>query len=253
MAGAVGAALLLSPPAAVIVFAGLGLGLALPFLLIGFVPPLRRLLPKPGRWMQRLRRLLALPMLATALALAWLLGQEAGAGGLIAGLAAASLLAAALWRVGVRQERGRRFSWAPVLPVAAAAIGLLALAPAGGSKPPATASLPSGTEPFDQARLSAALAEKRPVFLYFTADWCLTCKVNEKSAIERDAVRAAFANAGITVMVGDWTNGDPAIGRFLEAKGRSGVPLYLFYHRDGRVETLPQILTPGLLTALASS
>ena len=252
MAGAVGTALLLPPLAAVAVFGGLGLGLALPFLLIGFVPRLRGLLPKPGAWMDRLRRILSIPMFATALGLAWILGRQAGADHMAIGLGAALLLGLALWWVGVRQERGQRFSWAPVLPAVAVITALAVLVPAGTSATPATEAGKGDAEPFSEARLAALRAERKPVFLYFTADWCLTCKVNEKAAIERQAVRDVFAKAGVAVMVGDWTNGDPAIGRFLEAQGRSGVPLYLFYHRDGRVETLPQILTPALLTGLAA-
>jgi thiol:disulfide interchange protein len=89
------------------------------------------------------------------------------------------------------------------------------------------------------------------VFLYFTADWCLTCKVNERAAIERAEVAQAFRDKKIAVMVGDWTRGDPVIGRFLAAHGRSGVPLYLFYPKGGGPQLLPQILTPGRLTALA--
>ena len=252
MAGAVGTALLLPPLAAVAVFGGLGLGLALPFLLIGFVPRLRRLLPKPGAWMNTLRRILSIPMFATALGLAWILGRQAGVDHMVAGLGAALLLGLALWWVGIRQVRGRRFSWAPALPAIAVAAALTLLAPAASSATPAIEAGRGGAEPFSEARLAALRAEHKPLFLYFTADWCLTCKVNEKAAIERRSVRDAFAKAGVTVMVGDWTNGDPAIGRFLEAQGRSGVPLYLFYHRDGRVETLPQILTPALLTGLAA-
>jgi len=251
MAGAVGVALLLPAGLAVAVFAGLGLGLALPFLILGFVPVLRRRLPRPGAWMERVRRLLSLPMFATAIALAWLLGRQAGRDWMAAGIGGALVLGAALWWVGVRQRRGRAMSWIPVLPALAAVLGLAALTPAGGSSATAEARRPAGTEPFSEARLADLLARRRPVFLYFTADWCLTCKVNERGAIEREAVREAFAKAGVTVMVGDWTEGDPAIGRFLESKGRSGVPLYLFYHRDGRVETLPQLLTPSMLTGLA--
>ena len=105
---------------------------------------------------------------------------------------------------------------------------------------------------FSEGRLAALRAEGRPVFLYFTADWCLTCKVNEKAAIERAEVKAAFDKAGIVTMVGDWTNADPAIGRFLEAQGRSGVPLYLFYAKGGAgPQELPQVLTPKMLTDLA--
>ena len=252
MAGAVGAALLLPSIAAVAIFAGLGFGLALPFLLIGFVPALRRRLPRPGAWMDRLRRILSVPMFATALGLTWILGRQAGVDRMVVGLGAALLLGLALWWVGARQAHGRRFSWAPVLPVLAAAIAAVLLVPAQTVAAPATEAARGDAEPFGEARLAALLAEKKPVFLYFTADWCLTCKVNEKAAIERQAVRDHFKQAGVVVMVGDWTNGDPAIGRFLEGQGRSGVPLYLFYHRDGRIETLPQLLTPATLTALAA-
>ena len=251
MAGAVGTALLLPPTGAIMVFTGLGLGLALPFLLIGFVPAVRRLLPTPGAWMGRLRRILSVPMFATALGLAWILGRQAGVDRMVLGLGAALLLGLALWWVGARQAQGRRFSWAPVLPVVVAAGALTLLAPTNSSAAPATEARKGGTEPFSEARLAALQAQNKKVFLYFTADWCLTCKVNEKTAIEREAVKQAFAESGVTMMVGDWTNGDPAIGRFLEAHGRSGVPLYLFYQSDGRVETLPQVLTPALLTGLA--
>ena len=252
MAGAVGAALLLPTVGALAVFAGLGVGIALPFLAIGFVPALRRLLPKPGPWMARLRHILAVPMFLTALGLVWVLGRQAGVDRMVCGLGAALLLGLALWWVGVRQAKAQPRSWAPLVPVAALAAGMILLAPAVSLSAPAAPRVASGgAEPFSEARLAALTAQGKPVFLYFTADWCLTCKVNEQAAIERPVVRKAFADAGVAMMVGDWTNGDPAIGRFLEGQGRSGVPLYLFYRRDGRIETLPQILTPGLLTGLA--
>jgi thiol:disulfide interchange protein len=109
----------------------------------------------------------------------------------------------------------------------------------------------AGTVAFSETRLAKLRNERRPVFLYFTADWCLSCKVNEKAAIGRDEVQAHFSAKNVTVMVGDWTNGDPAISRFLEAKGRSGVPLYLYYPADGSPpRELPQVLTPGMLLGL---
>ena len=107
---------------------------------------------------------------------------------------------------------------------------------------------------FSVDRLAALRAEGKPVFLYFTADWCLTCKINEKSAIETDLVRDAFEAAGVTTMIGDWTSGDAAITRFLSEQGASGVPLYLYYPKGGgEPQRLPQILTPSLLAGLPRS
>jgi thiol:disulfide interchange protein len=110
----------------------------------------------------------------------------------------------------------------------------------------------AGVPSWSEARVASALSERRPVFVYFTADWCLTCKVNEANAIDRDSVTDAFRRAKVEVLAGDWTNGDPAITRFLEARGRAGVPLYLWY-APGRSEPeeLPQVLTPAMLISRA--
>jgi thiol:disulfide interchange protein len=252
MAGALGVALILPTAAAIAIFAGLGLGLALPFLLLGFIPALRRLLPKPGQWMNSMRHILSVPMFVTAIGLAWILGQQTGVDGMALGLAGVVLLALTLWWIGGRQAGGRRFAWAPALPVLILLAVGAALIPRQ-SAPAAAASVTAGYERFSEARIASLTTRKKPIFVFFTADWCLTCKVNEKAAIERAEVRSAFARAGVVEMVGDWTNGDPAIGRFLEAKGRSGVPYYLFYHRDGTVEELPQLLTPAMLVAKAAA
>ncbi|WP_404711207.1 protein-disulfide reductase DsbD family protein [Sphingomonas sp. MMS24-J13] len=247
---ALGAALLLPVPAAMAVFGGLGLGLALPFLLLGFIPALRSRLPRPGAWMDTMRRILALPMLVTALGLAWVLGRQAQVNGMAIGLAAALVLALGLWWVGRRQNGFKTGAWWPVVPALAAAVALIAVVPRAA--PAQAATIAGSDEPFSETRLAALRAEKRPVFLYFTADWCLTCKVNEKAAIERSEVTQAFAAKKMAVMVGDWTRGDPAISRFLAAHGRSGVPFYLFYPADGSApRELPQVLTPGMLAALS--
>jgi thiol:disulfide interchange protein len=107
-------------------------------------------------------------------------------------------------------------------------------------------------EPFLETRLAELRAEGTPVFVDFTADWCLTCKVNEKAAIERPATRAAFARHGVVTLVGDWTRGDPAITRFLAGHGRNSIPFYLFYAPGKEARVLPQILTTGGLVAMAS-
>ncbi|WP_030538777.1 protein-disulfide reductase DsbD [Sphingobium sp. DC-2] len=247
MGAAMGAALVLPLPAALALFAGLGIGLAAPFLLLAWSPALRRRLPRPGGWMETFQKILSVPMFLTALGLAWLLGQQRGVGAITAGVGAALGLGLLLWWLGARQQRGRRGGM-----IAAAGAALLLgagvmLLPAHA---PAAAKAESGVIPFDEARLAALRAQGKPVFLYFTADWCLTCKANEAAAIDRVETRDAFAKGGVTVMVGDWTSADPAITRFLEAKGRSGVPLYLWYAPGKEAQVLPQILTPATLTAL---
>lgn len=248
MAAAMGAALLLPLPAALAVFAGLGLGLALPFLLLAYLPRLRARLPRPGAWMGRVQKILAIPMFLTALGLAWLLGQQRGVPGMAIGVGAAMLLALLLWWLGGRQRQGRRGG----LAILAAALALLAAASlALPARAPALAAAKDDTAVrFAVRDLERLRAAKTPVFLYFTADWCLTCKANEAAAIDRAETRAAFASAGVTVMRGDWTSADPVITRFLESQGRSGVPLYLWYAPGQEARVLPQLLTPATLTGL---
>ena len=250
MGAALGAALVLPTAIALAVFAGLGLGLALPFLLLAFVPALRRRLPKPGPWMARFRRLMSVPMFLTALALAWILGRQAGVDGMALGLAAAMLLGLALWWAGRRQGRPR--AWLPLAPAALAALAAMFLVPTAASTPATASQNPLNAAPFSEASLATLQQEGRPVFVYFTADWCVTCKVNEKGALERAQVAEAFAAKQVAVLVGDWTRGDAAIGRFLEKHGRSGVPLYLYYEPGKPVEILPQVLTPSRLVSMVS-
>ncbi|WP_029623837.1 protein-disulfide reductase DsbD family protein [Sphingomonas sp. PAMC 26617] len=252
MGAALGAALVLPWPAALAVFAGLGLGLALPFLALGFVPALRRRLPKPGLWMETFRRILAIPMWLTAIALAWVLGHEAGVNGMAIGLLVAFVLAVLLWVGGVRQAKGLAIG--PVVTVLLLATVIASALLIAGRRPDsvaAVATVPGGAEPFSEARLATLHKAGRPVFVYFTADWCLTCKVNEKAAIETDATRKAFADHKVAVLIGDWTNGDPVMGRFIEAHNRAGVPLYLYY-APGSAEprVLPQVLTSAMLAGL---
>lgn len=251
MAAAMGSALILPVPAALLVFAGLGVGLALPFLAIGFVPQLRRRLPRPGAWMATFRRVMAVPMFLTALALAWLLGQQTGNDGVLWGLAAAMLLAMLLWWFGARQRIGRS-AWLPLAPAVAIAVAAIMLLPMDGGSPAqaqaSTGTLP--TQPFSEAKLADLRASNTPVFAYFTADWCITCKANEAAAIQRDATATAFKKAGVAVLEGDWTRRDAAISRYLEAQGRSGVPLYVWYAPGKSPVILPQVLTVETLTGL---
>jgi thiol:disulfide interchange protein len=251
MGAALGAALLMPWWGSVAVFAALGLGLALPFLAVAFVPALRQRLPKPGPWMTRFQRFLAVPMAATVAAALWLLYRQAGTAGLLAGLGALALLALILFLVGRLQRRGGR-AWPIALAGTAAAIALgLTLIPAARN---VEAVVPAGAARWSPDAVREAQTAGRPVFVYFTADWCLTCKANEAAAIDRSETQRAFKEKKVAVLVGDWTNGDPAIGRFLESRGRAGVPLYLWYAPGGaEPEELPQILTPTMLIERARS
>jgi thiol:disulfide interchange protein len=186
-------------------------------------------------------------MFLTALGLAWVLGRQSGVDGMAIGLAAALVLGLALWWVGRGRGDGR--FWLRLAPAAAAmAAGLLFL-PVAGGEVQADAS-PLAGEKFSEARLAALRQEGRPVFVYFTADWCITCKVNEKTVLQREEVSGAFAREKVAVLVGDWTGGDAAIGRFLESQGRSGVPLYIHYAPGKAPEILPQLLTVSRLVSL---
>lgn len=248
MAVALGAALLLPPVQALLLFAALGLGLALPFLLIGFVPVLRRMLPKPGAWMNTFRRVMAIPMGLTALALVWLTQQLGGRGFAMFALIVVLGVIIALWVVGKLQQRGK-MAW-PAFGLISApflVFGAFALPSAYAEQSSSTAESILSPRPFSEAALAEARASGKPVFVWFTADWCVTCKVNEGVAIERETTKAAFEEAGVIAMVGDWTRRDAEISMFLNKQGAAGVPLYLWYEPGQEAEQLPQVLTLDML------
>ena len=249
LGAAFGTALLLPAAGSVLVFAALGLGLALPFVAVAFIPALRRRLPSPGPWMVRLQRFLAIPMAATAVACLWLLWRQGGEVALAIGAIAVAALTLLLLWTGWRQRRGEH-SLAVALAAALLITAAAALLISSRSSP--VARVPLGSEAWSEAATRRHLAAGKPVFAYFTADWCLTCKANEAAAIERKATRDAFRTAGVATLVGDWTNGDPAITRLLESRGRAGVPLYLWYEPGkAEPEELPQILTASMLSERA--
>ncbi len=252
MAAAMGAALLLPAAQALALFAALGLGLALPFLALAYVPALRRRLPRPGAWMGRFRTAMAVPMGLTALALVWLASRLAGSAFAFAACLLAVVMLSALVVLGRRQRHGLAGGWPVVLALTLVpAMGALGL-PGMVREASAQASGILPTQPFSEAALAQARAKGRPVFVYMTADWCLTCKVNEAAAIEREDTAKAFKAAGVTVLRGDWTRRDPAITRYLTAQGAAGVPLYMWYPAGGgAVRQLPQVLTPAMLAELA--
>jgi thiol:disulfide interchange protein len=162
------------------------------------------------------------------------------------GLAATLALGLTLWWMGRRHGDGR--GWLRLVPAAAAVAACLLFLPVG-NEGQATAA-PLAGEKFSEQRLAALRGEGRPVFAYFTADWCITCKVNEKTVLQREEVSRAFAAGKVAVLVGDWTGGDAAISRFLESQGRSGIPLYIYYAPGKAPEILPQLLTVSRIVSL---
>lgn len=248
MAAALGAALILPPQQALLLFAALGLGLALPFLAIGLVPALRRMLPRPGPWMATFRKIMAVPMGLTALALLWLCFRLGGDGLGWGAVGLVVIVLGILLFVGRRAGARRQAGFVAVLLVATAGIGFL---PNFASEDIEVAESILDPVEFSEAALAEARASGRPVFVWFTADWCVSCKVNESVAIEREATRDAFVKAGVVTLRGDWTRRDPAITEFLADHGAAGVPLYLWYAPGEEGRQLPQVLGPDALVSLA--
>lgn len=248
MGPAVGIALTQSAPVVMGVFLAIGLGLAAPLVLISFTPGLARLLPKPGKWMETFRQVLAFPMFLTALWLLWVLAGQAGSNAVLLVLAGAVLFAFGIW---LAKQIGR-----DALGKAVTALVLLGgfLGPAVGANflaPPAVAGsttlAEADSEDWSPERISALRGEGRVIFVDFTARWCVTCQLN-KAAIHSERVLQSFADNDVAFLIADWTNRDEVIAAALAEHDRAGVPLYLVYPADGgEPEVLPQILTPGLL------
>jgi thiol:disulfide interchange protein len=248
MGTALGFALTQPAALAFAVILALGVGLALPFLVLTLAPQLIGRLPRPGAWMETLRQLLAFPVYATVAWLVWVLGQQVGPAGLLAALVGLVLVGLAGWSFNVAQSAG---GWGRRMATGALAASLVGIAVAvvglerdRGESPgtPQSASTAS-YERFTQARLDALIATERPVFVNMTAGWCITCLVNERATLATEAVQTAFAAKGVAYLKGDWTSRNPEITRLLERHGRSGVPLYLLYAGGGEPVVLPQILT----------
>ncbi|GAB0117015.1 protein-disulfide reductase DsbD family protein [Acidisoma sp. 7E03] len=242
MGAALAAALAGPPLPGLLIFLALGVGLALPMVVLSLTPAIGRILPRPGRWMQVLHQALAFPIYATVLWLVWVASQEGGPSLLLALGGGLLLIAFAAWlsQLGGRIAAGL----AAVALVALPAILWTAQDLRGG----AAAQGPATAEAFSIPRLAELRGEGKPIFVNLTAAWCVTCLVNNRVALDRADVQRGFQREGVTYLVGDWTNADPAITAYLKAHGRDGVPLYVYYPpRGAPAVTLPQLLTPGLV------
>lgn len=231
----IGAAAVLPPFAGFSIFIAMAAGLAAPYVALSFAPGLARALPKPGPWMVRFRQILAFPVFGAAAYFLWVLSAQTGQRGLALGLSGLLLVAIAahLW------EWGRTVRWARI---AAAGLLALSLAPVAMAKP-VEAAAEAGIIPFNPDDVAARRAAGEPVFIDFTAAWCVTCQVNKLTVLSSPAVKAAFEENGVAFIVADWTNRDPVIEEALASFGANGVPLYVFYPASGEAVVLPQPLT----------
>ena len=250
MGAALGFALVQPALIGLMVFTALGAGLALPFVVLASAPKLLRFLPRPGPWLETLKQFFAFPLYATVVWLLWVLGQQAGIDALAIVLLAmiALALGAWLWARGVRSDRGTTRAAAAAVMLGAVLAATMAAVRA--EPPTAVAVSAPGWEPYSAARVSELRQEGRPIFIDFTAAWCLSCQVNERVVLRTDAVQRAFSNANVALLKADWTSRDSAITNVLAGFGRSGVPLYVLYPAgSGAATILPAVLTPGMVVS----
>lgn len=256
MGGAIGFALGQPAPVVLVVFLSLGLGLAVPYLLLSTWPALQRWLPRPGAWMERFKQALAFPMYAAAAWLVWVLAQQADANAVGAALLGMVGIAFAAWLYDTTRQST---AWRPAAGLVLASltvsgvIGGSLLSLEGNEPQAASQSAPAGKDkawsPYEPVAFQQLRADGKPVFLNFTAAWCITCLANERVALSQPLVQEAFKAQGITYLKGDWTRQDPAITEVLRNFGRSGVPLYVYYPAGigSKPVVLPQLLTTDIV------
>jgi thiol:disulfide interchange protein DsbD len=231
--------------------------MALPYMALTVAPGWRKRLPRPGMWMERLKQGLAFPMFATAVWLLWVLGQQSGVGAMARVLMALVGLALLLWLTHIGGLRGVLGKGVAGLALA----GLLAWswpaeAPAGSAAGSAAAT-PQAAEgawlPYDETALARLAAEGRPVFVDFTAAWCVSCQVNKRLVLNTEATQQAFQRANVTLMRADWTRRDATITQALARLGRNGVPVYVLLRPGREPLLLPEILSHAAVSeALAT-
>ncbi len=262
MGSALGFGLTQPPAVSLLIFTSLGLGMALPYLLLSAQPALLRFVPRPGRWMETFKQLMGFFMMGTVVVLLWVFGQQAGIDAVTALLAGLVILALAAWIYGRGTAPGagagaRRVAYALSLALALAglSVGFTQARPA--PKADAGGVVRQGLmewEPWSPERVAQARAEGKPVFIDFTAAWCLTCQVNERVAFGTAEVQARFKRQGIVALRADWTRRDDAITQALASYGRTGVPVYVLYAPgQSQPHLLPEVLSPGLVLAALDS
>lgn len=251
MGTALAYALTLPAVPSLLVFTALGVGMALPYVLLCAFPGWLRWLPRPGAWLETLKQAMAFPLLGAVVWLVWVLAQQTGPDGVLPALSVLLAVGFAAWLTG----RGERLVYPrPRALVRSAAAAIAVLAVGAGVRvtarsAPSVQAASGVWSPFSPDALAGHRAAGQPVFVDFTAAWCLTCQVNERLVLDTAEIQARFAALGVTLMRADWTNQDPTIARTLEDHGRAGVPLYILYGRDPAAPpiVLPAVLTRGIV------
>lgn len=258
MGAALGYALAQNAGVTFAIFVALGVGMAVPYVTLAWFPAWRRVLPRPGAWMVHLKQLLAFPLYATVAWLVWVLGAQVGNDAVMRIGATLVLVAFALWAWRMWRGGGR-FAWATAAIIGAIVGMTIAWPLLGGDRDRLAAAgnavaSADGWEPYSAERVAELVAARRPVFIDFTAAWCVTCQVNKRLVLTNPDVRRAFARVDVALLRADWTRRDPAITRALTALGRSGVPVYVLYRKDGEPMLLPEVLQrQALIDAIAGS
>ncbi|ELW9439801.1 thioredoxin family protein [Pluralibacter gergoviae] len=252
MAGAIGYALVQPPAVALAIFFALAVGFAAPFTLISLFPALARRLPRPGPWMGIVKRALAFPMFGAYAWLVWVLAQQAGSTALATLLAGSVVLSFAAWLYGMAQQRQMLGRGYRLMYAATALLVLTVIAPLPGVMKPSDAPLVARQMQAPMVWSPQAVAENRghgrAIFVNFTASWCITCQVNDKTSLSTAAVKSALARTGTLYMVADSTKFNADIDDAMSQFGQGGLPLYVVYPADGgKPQVLPQVLTPAIV------
>jgi thiol:disulfide interchange protein DsbD len=244
MGSAIGFALLQPSFYSILIFLGLGIGFSLPYLILSAKPSLLNFLPKPGQWMETFKQFMAFPMWASALWLLWVLSNQVNNQEVIQVLVGALMITSGLWLIEKNNSERDWIRWIVRLPFLLLLIFSLWLIPTSYSDldEPKQDQLAYTPQLLEDLREENAL-----VFLNFTADWCITCKVNEIVALKTSKVRKLIMDKNITYLEADWTRKDPIISSALEQYGRTGLPLYLLFPSKGDPLILPEILTEDIL------
>ncbi|GAB4477646.1 MAG: thioredoxin family protein [Burkholderiaceae bacterium] len=256
MGAALGYAITQPAPVALAVFAMLGIGMAAPYVALTVFPQLLARLPRPGAWMERFKQVMAFPMFATCVWLVWVLAQQVDVDAVGLLLLALVLLGLAAWAFGLAQRGAQRYRWVALGAALLAAYATVSAtggenAAPGGARA-AVANDAAQWQPWSRAALAQAIAAGKPVFVDFTAAWCVTCQANKRLVLNAAAVQNAFGARGVALMRADWTNRDPEITQELARFNRNGVPLYVLYDGKGGAQVLPELLTERtVLEALA--